>query len=169
MKVSYSTWLVLFTCVTHLYNCLPATYAIFYLYWVAIETRNRKVIWEEPRRHPSRQRITTPQSPHCLQWDAPHLPLKLPLLLRRSQPVTPIHRPTPFTTQTASRSNQPFCLSTVSRPTDGIDDKSVPTQTPAYAPLIVKRRGKYCIMVSRCNCIALLCAPSTIHVCLNVC
>jgi len=31
-------------------------------------TRNPKVIWEETRRHPSRQRITAPQSPHWLQW-----------------------------------------------------------------------------------------------------
>ena len=30
---------------------------------------------------PSRQRITTPQSPHWLQWHAPHLPPKLLLFL----------------------------------------------------------------------------------------
>ena len=34
---------------------------------------------EEPRRHHSWQRITTPQSPHWLQWDAPHLPPNLHL------------------------------------------------------------------------------------------
>jgi len=43
-------------------------------------TRNPKVIWEEPRCHPLRHWITTPQSPQWLQWDAPHLPPKLPLL-----------------------------------------------------------------------------------------
>jgi len=41
--------------------------------------RNPKVIWEEPCRHPSRQIITTSQSPHRLQRDAPHLFPKLPL------------------------------------------------------------------------------------------
>jgi len=30
---------------------------------LAKETKNSKVIWEEPRRHPLRRRITTPQSP----------------------------------------------------------------------------------------------------------
>jgi len=37
-------------------------------------TRNPKLIWEEPRHHLSRQRITTQQSPHWLQLDASHLP-----------------------------------------------------------------------------------------------
>jgi len=49
-------------------------------------TRNLKVIWEELRRHPSRQRTTTPRSPHCNQWDAPHLPSKLFIPLRPSPP-----------------------------------------------------------------------------------
>jgi len=49
---------------------------------------------------PSRQRITTIQSPHWLEWDGPHLPSKLPFPLRRSPPLsnTPISRPTPLTT-----------------------------------------------------------------------
>jgi len=39
------------------------------------QPRNKKpiVIWEEPRCHPSRQRITMSQSHHWLQRDAPHL------------------------------------------------------------------------------------------------
>jgi len=49
-------------------------------------TKNPIVIWEKPHRYPSRQRITTLQSPHWLQWDAPHLPPKLSLPLRRSPP-----------------------------------------------------------------------------------
>jgi len=39
-------------------------------------TGNPKVIWEELRRHLTWQRITTPQSPHWLQWDAPYLSQK---------------------------------------------------------------------------------------------
>ena len=50
--------------------------------------------------HLSRQRITTPENPYCLQWDAPHLPPKMSIFLRRSSPYLkhsslnwPIHHP----------------------------------------------------------------------------
>ena len=116
------------------------------------ETRNPKVIWEEPRRHPSRQRITTPQRPHWLQWDAPRLPQNCPFPSTISTTIShpsldrPISPP-----QTATRSNQPFFHHSptgltdrptdrqTDRPTDGIGDKSVPTST--YALLIVQRRS----------------------------
>jgi len=44
----------------------------------------------------ARQKIATSWSPYWLQWDAPHLPPKLPLSLRRPSPRsnTPIHRST---------------------------------------------------------------------------
>ena len=59
-----------------------------------------KVIWGEPRRHPSQQETITPQSSHWLECDAPNLSPKLPLPLRRSPPPsnTPIPRLTPLTT-----------------------------------------------------------------------
>jgi len=38
-------------------------------------TRNPKIIWEKPRRHSSRQRITTSQSPRWLQRNAQHISL----------------------------------------------------------------------------------------------
>jgi len=61
-------------------------------------TRNPIVIWEEPRRHLSWQRITTPQSPHCLQRDAPHLPQNCPFLFDDSPTPsnTPSTTPTPL-------------------------------------------------------------------------
>jgi len=49
---------------------------------IVTKTRNPKVIWEEPRRRPSRRES------HWLQWDAQSLPLKLPLSLRRSPPLS---------------------------------------------------------------------------------
>jgi len=60
-------------------------------------TRNPKVIWEKTR--PSRQRITTPQSPQWIQWHVPRIPSKLPLHNRRS-PLpsnTPLPRPISLT------------------------------------------------------------------------
>jgi len=69
--------------------------------------KNPTVIWEEPRRHPSRHRLTTPQSPQWLQWDAPNSPPKLPIPLGNLQPHlihrsnTSISLPTPLTTRTA--------------------------------------------------------------------
>jgi len=101
--------------------------------------RNPEVIWEQPRRKPSQHGTTTRQSPHWLQWDASHLPPELPLPLRRSPPQSniPIHRLTPLTTQTVSRSNQPFCHNALSgqtyRPTHRISDRSIPKA--AYALL----------------------------------
>jgi len=90
---------------------------------------------------PSRQRISTPHSSHWLQWDAPHLSPKLPIPFDDFHPnpiYSSLNRPHSLP-QMASRSNQPFCRSTPSKPTgrltDGINDKSVPT--PAYALLIV--------------------------------
>jgi len=52
------------------------------------ETRNSKATWEEPRRHPSRQKVTTSQSSKWLQWDAPctFTPETAPDPLRRSPP-----------------------------------------------------------------------------------
>jgi len=63
-------------------------------------TRNPKVIWEESRRRPSLQSITTPQGAYLLQWGAPHLPPKLPFPLRQSSlpSNTSIPQPTPLTT-----------------------------------------------------------------------
>ena len=63
-------------------------------------TGNPKVIWEELRRHLTWQRITTPQSPHWLQWDAPYLPQKtapFPSTISTSS-NTPIPGLTPLTT-----------------------------------------------------------------------
>jgi len=72
-------------------------------------TRNPKVIWEKPRRHPWWQRITTPQSPHWLQWDVPHLPPKLPLPLTITTPSsTPLPRPTPHTIPNGIRIPDPI-------------------------------------------------------------
>ena len=54
--------------------------------------------WEELRRHPSRQKATTPQSLHRLQWDASHLPPKLTFSFDDIHPSnTPIPRPIPLT------------------------------------------------------------------------
>jgi len=99
-----------------------------------VQPRNLTVIWEEPRRHPSRQRITKTQSPHWLQWDAPHLPPKLPLPFN----ILHLHPSHPFLDQRhsppqmASRSNQPLCHCTPSGQTDRPTDRwSVPR--PAYA------------------------------------
>ena len=51
-----------------------------------------------------RSRTTTQQSPHWFQWDATHLPPKLPLPLQRSLLLsnTPIHRQPHSSPQTAS-------------------------------------------------------------------
>jgi len=60
------------------------------------QKRNHKVIWEEPRRHPSlRQRITTPQSPRWLQWNVPHLPPNCPFPFDDHHPhsTEPTHHP----------------------------------------------------------------------------
>jgi len=112
------------------------------------QTRNPKVICEEPRSHPSRQRITTPRSPRWLQWDVSHL---LPKLLLPFNDLHPhlIPRSTPFTSpngiqiQSAvmPQKNSLYRLTDrqTDRPTDGIDDKSV--STPAYALLIAYRLG----------------------------
>jgi len=85
-----------------LMRCKMCYYSISNL---GIQTRNPKVIWEKPRRHPSRRRITMPQqSPHWLQWDAPHNS-KTASSLRRSPPKsnTPIPSPTPLTTPNGIR------------------------------------------------------------------
>jgi len=84
------------------------------------KTRNPKVIWEEPRRHPSRQR-TTPQSPHWLQCDSPYLPspkLPLPFDNRNPRLIHPSLDRRRSPPQTASGSSQPFCHSTLSKQTD---------------------------------------------------
>ena len=61
--------------------------------------KSPKLIWEQPRRQLSRERITTPQSPHWLQWDAPHLSQNCSFPSTISTRFnTPIHRPNPFTT-----------------------------------------------------------------------
>jgi len=60
-------------------------------------SKNLKVIWEEPRSHHSRQRTTTPYSPHSLQWEAPYLPSKLSFPfddLYRHLIHPSVHRPT---------------------------------------------------------------------------
>ena len=98
------------------------------------KTKNPNVIWEEPRRHTSRQSITTQRSPRWLQWDAPHLPSKWPLLLQRSPPPcnTPIPRPTPLTTpngiQIQSAVLPQYTLRT-DRPTDMWARREVCTKT----------------------------------------
>jgi len=51
--------------------------------FIKYSTETEQGIWEESRRHSSGQ-ITMPKSPHWLQWDAPHLPPKLPFLRRSS-------------------------------------------------------------------------------------
>ena len=88
-------------------------------------TRNPKVIWDELCRHPSCREF------RWLQWDAAHLPPKLPLPCGRS-PFNLIHpsldRPHP-PPQTASRSNQPFCHSTRDRPIDTWDWRQVCTNS----------------------------------------
>ena len=43
------------------------------------DTGNPRVIWEEPRRRLSQQRITAPQNPRWLQWNVPRLPPKQPI------------------------------------------------------------------------------------------
>jgi len=104
------------------------------------KTRNPKVIWEEPYRHPSRQRAA--ESPLVTMGCATFNP-KIAPSLRRSPPPSNIPSSTdPTLPETASRSIQPFCHSIPSgptdrptdRPTDGIH-KSVPTT--AYALSIV--------------------------------
>jgi len=73
-----------------------------------------------PRSNLGRARFTIQQSPHWLQWDAPRLPPKLPLFLRRSLPhlIHPsLDRPR-SPSQTTPVSNQPFCHSTLSGQTD---------------------------------------------------
>ena len=74
-----------------------------------------------------------------LQRDAPHLLTKMPLPFDDLPHLIHPSLDRPYSpTQTASRSNQPFCHSTTfgqsdrqtERPTDGTDDKSAPT--PAY-------------------------------------
>jgi len=78
-----------------------------------------KAIWEELHCHPSWQRITMPQSPHWLQWDASHLSPKLPF---HSTITTHLMHPSldrpHLSPQMASRSNQPFHHSTCSRQID---------------------------------------------------
>jgi len=111
---------------------------------VLTQTENPKVIWEEPRRHPSRKKIATPQSPHWLQWDALHLPPKLPLLfndlylhLIHPSLADTTHHPTGNQIQSAIF---PQFTHQTDRPADGIGDNSVPT-TPADTQLIAQRRG----------------------------
>jgi len=76
-------------------------------------------------------RSTTPQSPHWLQWDAPRLPLKMPLPLRRSPPPSnaPILDRPHSPLQTASRSNQPLFHNSptgqTDRPTDRRTDREM--------------------------------------------
>ena len=130
------------------------------------KTRNAKVNLEEPRRHPSRQRITTPQSPHS--------PSKLPIPLRRSSPPsnTSIPRPTPLTTpndiQIQSAVLSQYTLRG-DRPTDGLGDNSVPASGLLHARLYVVERTsnvmplslflKFRPLISRRsgNCCGLLC------------
>jgi len=57
------------------------------IWFDAVITRNPKVIWEEPRHHPSWYRITTPQKSNWLQWDAQHLSPKLPLPFDDLHPI----------------------------------------------------------------------------------
>jgi len=63
-------------------------------------TRNAKVIWEAPRRHLSRQRITIRRRVAIGYNGMTHIYPKTALLLRRSPPKSnaPIPRPTPLTT-----------------------------------------------------------------------
>jgi len=95
-------------------------------------------IWEEPRK-----RIITPQSPHWLQWNDPHLPPKIaPSLLTISTRFKYTH-PSTGPTHHPKRHPDPISrFATVhppdrqtnrqtDRPTDGLGDRSVPT--PAYA------------------------------------
>jgi len=77
-------------------------------------------------------RTTTPlQSPHWLQWNAPHLPPKLPLSFRRS-PSHLIHpsleRPH-SPPETASRSNRPFFHNSPTGQTDRRTDRGQATVT----------------------------------------
>jgi len=70
---------------------------------------------------------TMPQSPHWLQWDAPHPPpSKLHLAWGNHQSQLPASSSDPADTppQTASRSNQLFCHNAPDRLTDGPGDKS---------------------------------------------
>jgi len=86
---------------------------------------NLKVIWEELRRHPSRQGSYATKS-HRLQLDAPHLPRKFPFLFDVFYPRlihSSLDRPH-SPSQTVSRSNQPFCHSTPSGQTDRQTDTS---------------------------------------------
>ena len=73
----------------------------------ASQTRNPGVVWEEPRRHPSRQKTTTPQSPRWLQWDASYLPPKLPFTLRQSPPPL-MHRSSADPTHHRKRHSDPI-------------------------------------------------------------
>ena len=83
------------------------------------------------------ERITTLQSPHWydwLQWDASHLPPKLPIPLRRSPPPsgTPIPRPTllitPYGIQIQSAVLSQYILR-IDRQTDTCDWRQVCTKT----------------------------------------
>jgi len=85
-----------------------------------VDNKKPKVFRKKPCCHPSWQRITTPQSPHWLQWDVPHLLQNCPFpfddyhfhLIHPS--LEWLHSPH----QMASGSSQSFCHNTLSRHTD---------------------------------------------------
>ena len=80
---------------------------------------------------------TMQQSPHWLQWDAPHLPQNCPFPFNNNYTSnTPIPQPTPLTSQTASRSSQPLCHSTLSRQTHTQTDRCLGDRSTPIALML---------------------------------
>jgi len=89
--------------------------------------KSQSSILEQPHRHPSHRES------HWLQWDALHLPPKLPLPLRWS-PLpsnTPIPRPIPLTTPNGIHMQS--AIFSQYRHTHGISDR--PVRIPTYTLL----------------------------------
>jgi len=123
-----------------------------------LQTRNLKVIWEEPHRHPSRQRITTPQGYNWLQCDVPHLPPKTaPSLRRSSLPVpsnTPIPWPTPLTTPNGIHIQSAFLPQYTLQP-DRLTDQQMGYamglyQDPLTLCIVQELRAIYLLDMTKC-------------------
>jgi len=88
-------------------------------------------IWEKPHRRPSHRES------YWLQWDAPHLPPKLPLTLRQSPLPSNTSIPRPITLTTPNGIQIQSAVLSQYRQTHGISNR--PVRIPTYTLLYYKR------------------------------
>ena len=114
-------------------KCTTAERGTSDILWAATVTTEKQFLHLGRTRH---SRTTSQQSPHWLQWDTPNSPQNCPLYFDNNHPYLIYMYPSIdwscSPAQMASASNQLFCHSTHSRPTDGLGEKPVPKLLTLY-------------------------------------